>query len=298
LSYALVAIFVGMIAMAHPRLRTIAHDGFEATHRFLGWFALVLVWANTVVFAISRRGAESVATALLASPTVWILVVTTFSAALPWLRLRKVPITVHRPSSHVAVVGFNHRGMRPFGGSARAISHHPLFGWHSFANSPGATQTYQNGYRMLVSRAGDWTSAFIDNPPSHVWIRGIPTAGASRVRVLFTRVLYIATGTGIAPMLAHLLDREAPGHLVWVTRDPSKTYGDVLVNEILAARPDATIWNTDEHGKPDMVKLAYAAYVRTGAEAVICIGNKKITWRVVFGLEQRGIPAFGPVFDS
>jgi ketopantoate hydroxymethyltransferase len=53
-----------------------------------------------------------------------------------------------------------------------------------------------------------------------------------------------------------------------------------------------------EHGKPDMVRLALAAYAETGAEAVICISNKKLTWQVVHGLERRGIPAYGAIWDS
>ena len=71
-----------------------------------------------------------------------------------------------------------------------------------------------------------------------------------------------------------------------------------LVDEVLAAQPDALIWNTDERGKPDVLALAYDAYVDSGAEAVICISNKAVTWQVVHGLEQRGIPAFGPIWDS
>ncbi len=47
-----------------------------------------------------------------------------------------------------------------------------------------------------------------------------------------------------------------------------------------------------------MVALAYRAYREHGAEAVICISNKKLTWQVVHGLEQRGIPAYGAIWDS
>jgi hypothetical protein len=47
-----------------------------------------------------------------------------------------------------------------------------------------------------------------------------------------------------------------------------------------------------------MVRLALAAYAETGAEAVICISNKKLTWQVVHGLERRGIPAYGAIWDS
>ena len=70
----------------------------------------------------------------------------------------------------------------------------------------------------------------------------------------------MATGSGIGPCLPHLLAAEVPSRLVWATRDPRTTYGDALVDEILAVQPDALIWDTSRHGKPDMVRLAYAAY--------------------------------------
>jgi hypothetical protein len=293
-SYVLVLLFAVMVVTAVPPLRARAHDTFETTHRFGGWSALVLVWANAVVFVSSQRGGASVVVALLTAPMVWILVVTTMSTALPWLRLRKVPITVERPSSHVALVGFDH-GVTPFIGSVRPISRHPLLGWHTFANIPAPSGS--PGYRMAVSRAGGWTGRFIDNPPTHVWVRGIPTAGMANVRKLFKKVVYVATGSGIGPMLAHLLADEVPAHLVWVTRHPRRTYG-ALVDEILGVHPDATIWNTHESGKPDMVALAYAAYLSAQAEAVICIANRAVTWQVVHGLERQGIPACGPIWDS
>lgn len=295
---ALLAILLAvMIVMAAPPIRARHHDHFEVTHRFCGWSVLVIGWANTVLFVDSQRGRPSLVVALSAAPTVWILVVTSVSAALTWGRLRRVPIVVDKPSPHVAIVTLDHKGPKPIIGSVRQISHNPLAGWHSFANVPAAPSR-PGGYRMVVSRAGDWTSRFIDNPPSHMWIRGIPTAGMANVRRLFKKVVYVATGSGIGPMLAHLMVNEVPGHLVWVTRNPRKTYGDALVEEILTAQPEATIWDTDLHGRPDPVRLAYSAYLATGAEAVICVANKKVTWQVVHGLEQLGIPACGPIWDS
>src|SRR5882757_4159444 len=157
-SAALVTLFVVMVIMAMPPLRARAHDRFEITHRFCGWAALALVWVNTVLFAGSQRGNDSTARALVHAPTIWIITLTTAFAAFPWLLLRKVPITVHRPSRHVALIGFDH-GVSPFIGSSRAISRNPLLGWHSFANVPDPARP--GGYRMAVSRAGDWTAAFI-----------------------------------------------------------------------------------------------------------------------------------------
>jgi hypothetical protein len=154
------------------------------------------------------------------------------------------------------------------------------------------------GYRMTVSRAGDWTARLIDNPPGHIWVRGIPTVDIVVIKRLFSKVVIVATGSGIGPALGHLLSAETPAQLVWATRDATKTYGAALVDEILTAQPEAIIWNTDELGRPDMLRLAYRAYITSGAEAVICISNKTLTWNVVHGLERRGIPAFGPVWDS
>ncbi len=284
----LVTLLTVMVVLALPRCRAARHDRFELTHRFCGWAALGLVWVNTLLF-VDDDGP------LVRSPQLWLVVLTTVGALWPWLLLRRVPISCDRPSGHAAVIELDH-GATPGIGTTRPISRHPFVGWHHFANVPGAPD--RAGYRMVISRAGDWTGRFVDEPPSHVWVRGIPTMGVANVRKLFGKVVLVATGSGIGPMLGHLLDTSVPAQLVWVTRNPRRTYGDQLVDEIEAAQPDAVIWDTDERGKPDVLRVAYDAYARSGAEAVVCIANRTVTWQVVHGLEQRGIPAFGPIWDS
>ncbi|CAL9607754.1 hypothetical protein SUDANB1_05558 [Streptomyces sp. enrichment culture] len=279
--WTLIALLVLIIATALPPFRSRHHDHFEKIHRFGGWAALALFWTHT----------------LLASPGPWevgTLAVVTFSVALPWLRLRKVDVRLERPSSHVVLARFDH-GETPFAGSSTAISRNPLKEWHSFANVPAPGEP---GFRLTVSRAGDWTGSFIDDLPRQVWVKGITTAGVANIEVLFTKVVYVATGSGIGPCLPHLLAAQVPSRLVWATRDPRATYGDALVDEILAVQPHALIWDTSRHGKPDMVRLAHEAWRDFGAEAVICISNKKLTWQVVHGLERRGIPAYGAIWDS
>lgn len=291
----IIELFVVMALLATPSRRTSNHDRFEVTHRFCAWIALALVWVNTVMFVDGQSGDGSLSAAMAGSPTVWLLTVSTVCALWPWLLLRKVPITVERPSSHVAIVKMDH-GVTPPIGTTRPISRKPFVGWHPFANVPAADG--ESGYRMTISRAGDWTSEFIDDPPEHVWVRGLPAVGVANVKRLFSKVVFVVTGSGIGPALGHLLSAESPSRLVWITRDPRLTYGNGLVDEVMRAQPDATIWNSDESGKPDVLRLAYNAYVESGAEAVICISNKTVTWRVVEGLERRGIPAFGPIWDS
>ncbi|MFG3343108.1 hypothetical protein [Glycomyces sp. NPDC048151] len=287
-AYALVGLFGAMLVTAVPKLRAGNHDRFELVHRFGGWLSLVLLWAMTI--AQIRGSGESVLEVL----EFWVLTAITVAVVAPWTRLRRVPVDIKRPSSHVAIARFTH-GRKPFAGSSTAISRSPLREWHSFANIPSPTE---HGFRLTISRAGDWTGRFIDDEPGHVWVKGITTAGVANIEVLFRKVVYVATGSGIGPCLPHLLAQEVPALLVWSTRSPRDTFGDELVDEILAVQPDARIWDTAEHGKPDMIRLAAAAHRDFDAEAVICISNKKLTWQVVHGLERRGIPAYGAIWDS
>jgi hypothetical protein len=219
----------------------------------------------------------------------------TTSVAWPWLHLRRVPITVQRPSDHVAIVHLDH-GVRPAFSSAVGISRRPLGGWHAFAT---VTTPGRAGFRLFVSRAGDWTGRFIDDPPSHVWIRGRPVvAPMAKVALLYERVVYVVTGSGIGPCLGQLLADRVPARLVWSTRDPQATYGDALTAELAAAQPDAVIWDTSTRGKPDLLQLALDTFDDFGAEAVFVVSNRSTTLRLVADLERHGIPAFGPIWDS
>lgn len=287
LNSALLSLLMLIVIMALPWVRGRFHNGFERVHRFAGWGVLVLFWGLTLL------ASSEASTRLLHSGSFWMLVLLTLSIALPWLRLRKVAVEHARPSGHAVITRFSHT--TPFAGSSTAISRNPLLEWHSFANIPTPGEV---GFRLIISRAGDWTGRFIEDVPSHVWVKGITTAGVANVETLFKSVVYIATGSGIGPVMPHLLAAQVPIQLIWSTRSPRKTYGDELVDEILRAQPGALIWDTDERGKPDLVQLAYGAVQTVGAEAVICIANQALTQRVVHEMEARGIPAYGAIWDS
>jgi hypothetical protein len=289
---AVLAVLGGMAVCARPSAREQHHDRFERTHRYGGWCSLALFAVLTLLAAASSGG--PVVAALAASPSTWILLAVVVLVAIPWLQLRRVPVSVTTPSDHVAVLTID-RGRRVRTGAASRIARRPLGEWHSFATMTSPDST---AYRMAVSRAGDWTAQFIADQPGSVWVRGVPTAGVVSVARLFRRVVWVATGSGIAPCLPQLLGDATPAQLVWITRDPERTYGPELAGEILAAQPDAVVWNTHALGKPDLTQLAYRACKETGAEAVICVSNKQTTLRVVSELQERGIPAYGPIWDS
>ncbi|MFV2020909.1 hypothetical protein [Micromonospora sp. LOL_023] len=285
--FAVAVALLAMVATALPPVRAAHHDLFELVHRFGGWAALLLLWVQSALLAGHPA-------ALAGMPQAWVLALLTASVALPWLRLRRVAVEVVRPSSHVALVRFNH-GVTPFPGSSTPVSRNPLRQWHSFANVPAPEH---DGFRLAISRAGDWTGQFIDETPDRVWVKGIPTAGVANIETLFRRVVYVATGSGIGPVLPHLLAGQVPARLVWAARRHRETFGEELVAEILDRQSDAVLWDTARDGKPDMLTLAYQAYVEFDAEAVICISNRRLTWQVVHSLERRGIPAYGAIWDS
>jgi hypothetical protein len=234
----LVALMVLVTACATSPIRTRAHNVFEQSHRWGGWTAIVLFWALTIHLALHGRGDNAALGAIASDWHVWVLAILTTSVAWPWVRLRRVPVTVQRPSAHVAIVHLDY-GVRPAYSSAVGISLSPLREWHAFAT---VTAPDQPGYRLFISRAGDWTGRFIDDPPTHVWVRGVPVAAPmAKVAMLYERVVYVVTGTGIGPCLGQILANRVPARLVWSTRDPRRTYGDALVDELEAAQPDAVI---------------------------------------------------------
>jgi amino acid adenylation domain-containing protein len=285
-------ILVTMCAVALPVYRHKFHNSFEIIGRFGGWLSLLLFWSQSILLALQSE--QNLARALLTTPQVWVLGLVTFSVALPWMRLKRIAVAMETPSNHVSLSKFDY-GVTPFAGSSTDLSRNPLIEWHSFANIPTPGQS---GFRLTISRAGDWTGSLIDEKPTHLWVKGIPTAGVGNIELLFKRVIWLATGSGIGPCLPHLFANNVPSKLIWSTRNPRKTYGDQLVDEILSVQPDALIWDTTQKGKPDLVALAYKAMKEFDAEAVICISNRAVTFHVNHELESRGLASFGAIWDS
>ena len=117
---------------------------------------------------------------------------------------------------------------------------------------------------------------------------------------LFRRIVLIATGSGIGPCLSVLKAGQVECRLLWSARTPAKTFGDSVIDEVMTADPHAVIIDTSKQGgsRPDMVRIAYSLYKDCGAEAVVIISNPKLTYDVVYGLETRGGPAYGAIWDS
>jgi NAD(P)H-flavin reductase len=177
------------------------------------------------------------------------------------------------------------------------ITDSPFKETHSFATISRVGD--EQGFRVLMSRAGDWTSNFIDNPPTRIWVKGAPIYGVMRVALMFKKVLVVATGTGIGPCLS-LLEScpEHPMHVLWMGSNPRQSFGDTIINSVYTADSGACIVDTSRAGRGDILRLAYARYVESQSEAIVIISNANVTRLVVGGLEHRGIPVFGAIFDS
>ncbi len=130
-------------------------------------------------------------------------------------------------------------GPHPVPGSFQRFSTDPLNEWHSFATIaiPGKT-----GFSIIISQAGDWSTEMITNPPKEIWVRGMPTCGLLRIVPLFRRVLFVATGSGIAPFTPHIMSGKIDHKLFWMAPNTRATFSDPLVDMVLENSPGAIVY--------------------------------------------------------
>ncbi|SJL05089.1 related to integral membrane protein TmpA [Armillaria ostoyae] len=289
ITYVILTFLVILVALAHPSFRIEHHDVFERVHRFMGWTATALV----VLLTNDYKGSRSLGVALVHTPAFWLMIILSVSLILPWVRLRKVNVRCEVLSDHAVRMYFEYA--TPIPGSFVRISTDPLFEWHGFATMP---EPDMKGFSLLVSKAGDWTTEMITNPPTKIWVRGIPATGVLTIAPLFKRILFVGTGSGIGPIASHIFAGKANHRLIWTAPNTRGTFGDHMVDQILEKSPDALIWDTRKHGKPNMVKLINHVVDEYNPEVVCVISNNKLTQKIVYGLRSRGMLALGAIFDS
>lgn len=290
-------LLISIVLFSHPSVRTKFHNPWEIMHRFAGWTAVGLFWGHVLLSASSRTSSKSpkmsTAHILSRNPIFWCLFVVTIALVLPWIRLRKVPVRAEHLSRHAIRLHFGYTNL-PLCAAPR-FTDSPLKEWHAFAGIPEQDGA---GFSILMSRAGDWTSKIIDSPPKELWIKGTSVRGVLHVAPIFKKLVLVATGSGIGPILSLLHARNLNARIIWSTPDPILTYHSSILEQIRSADPDAVIINTSKQGRPDLIRETYKVFQAYQAEAVFIISNPKVTRKVVYGLESRGIPIFAPIFDS
>ncbi|TVY75746.1 Adenylate-forming reductase [Lachnellula suecica] len=296
-SYALLLLLLALCITAYPKFRFGSHNTFEQVHRWAGWFSLALFWVEIVLFARTQVTNESgnLGMVCIQMPAFWFLLVASLHTINPWIRLHKMPVEAEKLSDHAVRLHFKEPvplfvGLR--------ISEAPLGEWHSFACIP-ARDGGKSGGSVIISDAGDWTKETIRNPQPYYYVKGIPVTGVLCVAQIFKRVVIVTTGSGIGPCLGVMQDiPQTSCRVIWSTPSPEKTYRKGICDAVKAVDPDALVWDTRQKGRPDLVQLAYQMYKESNAEAVFVISNPKLTKKVVYGMESRGIPGFGPIWDS
>jgi hypothetical protein len=296
-SYVLLLLLLGLCITAFPKFRFASHNTFEQVHRWAGWFSLALFWIEIILFARTQVSPDSGSLGLVAikMPAFWFLLAASLHTINPWIRLHKVPVEPEKLSDHAIRLHFKEKvplfvGLR--------ISQAPLDEWHSFACIP-SRDGGKSGGSVLISAAGDWTRETIRNPQPYYYVKGIPVTGVLCVAQIFRRVVIVTTGSGIGPCLGVMQDiPQTACRVIWSTPTPEKVYGQGICDAVKAVDENALVWDTRERGRPDLVRLAWEMYREFDAEAVFVISNPKLTRKVVYGMESRGIPAFGPIWDS
>ncbi|CAO2191031.1 unnamed protein product [Urochloa humidicola] len=286
-------------AAAFPLVRHLHHNVFERTHRFAGWAALALLWAFVVLTAGCDPATASydrlTCAVLVRSQELWLAAAITFLTFLPWLTVRRVPVTVTARSHHASIITFQ-GGVKA--GLLGRISRSPLSEWHAF----GIISDNKDTHAMLAGAVGDFTRALISDPPTRLWVRGVHFAGLPYLLNMYTRATMVATGSGICVFLSFLMQ---PGpaelSLVWVAKGIDANYGEEMKaactsSERLSGR--VIVHDTAVMGRPNVAALAVDAARRWGSEVVVVTSNPEGSRDVVTGCNKAGIPAFGPIWDS
>ena len=238
-------LLMAILIFAHPSLRARHHNVFELTHRLLGWMFVGTLWLQVILtnIAKSAESAKISGQHLLMDASFWLLVVSTALLIYPWTQLRLVSVEANILSEHVVCLTVHHKNEAPC--VTRRLATMPLKETHAFATIPGKDGT---SYSMYISAAGDWTQGLIGNPPKRIWVKGRPTYGATYSSGLFRKVLFVATGSGIAPVLSAVLARGVSEVVVfWMTSRPRGQLDDEQLQELEAYRDHVIIHNQSRH---------------------------------------------------
>ncbi|XP_076904545.1 adenylate-forming reductase 03009-like [Bidens hawaiensis] len=282
---------------AFPLVRHLHHNVFERTHRFTGWAGLVFLWAFIVLTKAYEPDTKSyrkdVGSILVKAQEFWLTLAVTILIIIPWVTVRRVAVKVSTPSGHASIIRFA-GGVKP--GILGRISPSPMSEWHAF----GIISDGKEEHMMLAGAVGDFTKSLVSNPPSHLWVRQVHFAGLPYLVNMYNRVLVVATGSGICVFLSFLLQHgPAEVCLLWVAKGIEQNFGKEI-KEWVSGYPKekVIVHDTAVMGRPNVSEMSVAAARNWRAEVVIVTSNPEGSRDVVNACKSKGIPAFGPLWDS
>jgi ferredoxin-NADP reductase len=171
--------------------------------------------------------------------------------------------------------------------------------WHCFAVATTGSEGADR-YSLVIRRAGDWTEQLASDvehgrAPARLWVRRMRGYGFMYHAQAYRRVLMVATGAGLGPVLPYLLGRP-PVQLecLWIGRGHRAAMGPDLVDRVLAGG-SVTLIDTSR-GRPDVG--ACVADIAHQFEAVFVVSNDVVRDSVGRACQALGVPWYGPTFDS
>ena len=275
---AVLAILAAMAWTARDAIRGAHHNRFEVIHRYGGWSALAIL------------------TVLVHGTVATVLFVVLIALVVhPWLGVRRLAAETLRVTDQVIVVALPGRWKS---GQFARVSRDARE-WHSFAVATTGAEG-DGRYCLVIRRAGDWTErlahdAECGRAPRHLYVRRLRGHGFMHHAQAYRRVLVVATGAGIGPVLPYLLGRFSVGiRCLWIARDHESSVGEDLVAR--AARGGALTLIDTANGRPSVA--GYIAELAPRFEAVFVVSNAAVRDVVARACEELDVPCYGPTFDS
>ena len=294
-SAGVLVILTVMARTARDRVRQSQHNRFESVHRFGGWAALGILAVIVPVEAARSLPPGSSLAGLVRQPSVLLLAALVMLVAHPWLGVRRLPAEFLAVTSEVIVVALP--GRRLLGEFVRVSREGHE--WHSFAVATAGREG-PGRYCLVIRRAGDWTERLARDvehgrAPAWLWMRRMRGYGFMYHAQAYRRVLMVATGAGIGPVLPYLLSRSpVQFECLWIGRCHRAAMGTDLVDRVLASG-SVTLIDTSR-GRPDVG--ACVADVAHRFDAVFVVSNDVVRDAVARACESLGVPWYGPTFDS
>jgi len=299
-----------MIITAIPWARARYHNIWEIVHRIFGWSIIVILFTHIVLYTTlqwkSSDSSDERARKTFSSAPFWMTILAGASVFHVWFIVQIVPKPyAYVPNNAGAVVAIRFPnawfGMESAGTFARISTNYVE--WHSFAV---AIKSPDNTFMVVIAAAGDWTKRMIKDvmeghPPPLMFCRRVKPPGFMYCINAYKRVVAVATGAGIAPVLPHLILKTCPMHIVWVSREHKYTYGDEI-SGLVFNHPWRTIFDTATDGKPDAVGLALKAFDDFDADACFIVSNPFLTYALGRACKDRPaghrLPCYGATWDS
>ncbi|KAJ7127528.1 hypothetical protein C8R43DRAFT_1134551 [Mycena crocata] len=285
------------IASALRWVRDSHHNLFEGYHRLAGWFGLLSTWVFVILgdsYDVTTHSWNPDGIRIIRQQDFWFAVGMSIFIIIPWLTLRRVPVTIERPSEKAAILRFE-RGMQQ--GLLARISRSPLLEYHAFGIISCGPKSGE--HFLICGVQGDFTRSLVDDTPTHLWTRQLKFAGVSNTSKLYKRGIRVCTGTGLGAALSTCL-QNPNWHLIWMGSDQAKTFGPTISALITDNLPPEqyTLWDSKERGsRPNVMQLIKDTYYSWGAEVVFVTTNMSGNTEMMEGCKNAHIPVFGTLWD-